>query len=32
LNLKPDIEPEPSVNPILTAAGEQGAALRIVEK
>ncbi len=32
LNLKPDIEPKPSVNPILTAAGEQGAALRIVEK
>jgi cell division protein FtsI/penicillin-binding protein 2 len=32
LNLKPDIEPEPSVHPILTAAGEQGAALRIVEK
>jgi cell division protein FtsI/penicillin-binding protein 2 len=32
LNLKPDIEPEPSVNPILTAAGEQGAALRIVAK
>ena len=32
LNLKPDIEPEPSVNPILTAAGEQGAVLRIVKK
>jgi cell division protein FtsI/penicillin-binding protein 2 len=32
LNLKPDIEPAPSANPILTAAGDQGASLRIVEK
>jgi cell division protein FtsI/penicillin-binding protein 2 len=32
LNLKPDIVPEPSANPILTAAGEQGAVLRLVEK
>jgi cell division protein FtsI/penicillin-binding protein 2 len=32
LNLKPDIEPAPSANPILTADAGQGAALRIVKK
>jgi len=32
LNLKPDIETEPSVNQVLTAAGTQGADMRIVKK
>ncbi len=32
LNLKPDIETEPSVNPTVTGAGEQDATLRIVKK